>query len=960
VNFERPWFLLLLLALPFLALLARKSRSGLEPGRSIVGTVLRALLVAAAVFSLAEANWVSKSYRTCTIFLLDHSFSVPQEIQRKSFEWIDGHLKKLPKDDVAGVIVFGDQAMIEVPPDEQPVLSGPHSLIGRAATDIGAAIRLALAVFPQGYQKRIVLVSDGNENQGHALAEAELARAQGAVIDVLPLVYDYPGEVWMEGLHVPTELHPKEPYDVTAVVNSQREGDAKLAIYRNGELLSHQPVKLNKGKNVFSVKQKVEVPGNYAYEAVIEMPGDAVSMNNAAHAFANARGEARVAVVAGEPVDAEELVKALKEEGLYPTVFAPGDLARARFDAGAFDAVVFANVEALQVGQAGMQTVEAAVHDAGVGFVMVGGERSYGPGGYRGTPIEELLPVTMEQPQRRVIPNGALCLILHTCEIPDGNYWAKQIGIASIDVMGPRDYMGTVIYGNGVEWAFPMQLVTDKGKLKNLITSAMPGDMPDFDAAFKMAHKGLQGVSAAAKHIVVISDADPSGPTVKLVDDVVKDRITISTVAIFPHSGSDVDKMAQIAARAKGRFYNVNDPKKLPQIFIKEASTLQRSMIIEGTIPPVVMRVTDALTGIRQDEMPALHGYTLTHPKEHPLVRTSIGAPVPKEQGGGEGQPLDALMSEWTYGLGKTVAWTSDAKNRWAKDWVGWAKYKKFWSQAVRSVLRTVPKSPYQVQTEIDGGKGKVMIDAIDERGKFIHTLQFAGSVTSPEGQKSALAFRQVGPGRYEAEFEAGAVGVYSVTGSYEGPHGEKGYLSQGVPLSYAPEYRDLKTNHTLLEGVRLRAEGRKLGAETPVYVKLPRSAGIAMPLWPFLLAAVLFLFPADVFIRRVAVEWGASVRKLGAWLRPKRAAARPVEVPATLQALARKKEEVRAVQLTPATSPVELPPSPGESLATAAKLVRSAAEAKPKPAPVAETKQEAEVSAYMDRLLAAKKKSKQ
>jgi uncharacterized membrane protein len=955
MHFERPGFLLLLLALPLLAVLAKKSRSGLEPGRSVAGTVLRALLVTAAVFSLAEAHWVSKSYRTCTIFLLDHSFSVPQEIQRKAFEWIDGQLKKLPKDDVAGVIVFGDQAMIEVPPDPQPVLSGPHSLIGRAATDVGAAIRLALAVFPQGYQKRIVLVSDGNENQGHALAEAELARAQGAVIDVLPLVYDYPGEVWMEGLHVPTELHPKEPFDVTAVVSSQREGEGTLAIYRNGELLSHQKVRLNKGKNVFTVKQKVENPGHYAYEAVIEMPGDAVSMNNAAHAFASARGEARVAVVAGEPVDAEELVKALKEEGLFPSVFAPGDLARARFDAGAFDAVVFANVEALQVGQAGMQAVEAAVHDAGVGFVMIGGERSYGPGGYRGTPIEELLPVTMEQPQRRVIPNGALCLILHTCEIPDGNYWAKQIGIASLDVMGPRDYFGVLVYGmNGEEWLFPMQLATDKTKLKNLITNASPGDMPSFDATMQMAHKGLQGVNAASKHLVVISDADPSGPTVKLVDDMVKDRITVSTVAIFPHSGSDVDKMARIAARAKGRFYNVSDPKKLPQIFIKEASTLQRSMIIEGTIPPVVMRATaEALTGIGANELPALLGYTLTHPKEHPLVRTSIGAPVPKEQGGGEGQPLDALLCEWTYGLGKTVAWTSDAKNRWAKDWVGWAKYKKFWSQAVRSVLRTVPRSRYQVQTDIQGGKGKVTIDAIDERGKFDPTLQFAGSVTSPEGQKSALAFRQVGPGRYEAEFEAGAVGVYSVTGSYEGPHGEKGYLSQGVPLSYAPEYRDLKTNRTLLEGVRLRTEGRALGADTPVYVRLPRSAGVAMPLWPFLLAGLLLLFPADVFIRRVAVDWGAAVRALAARLRRRPAAARPAEVPATIQALARKKEEVRAVQLAPASEPVELEAGP-------ARRDRPAGAAPaPKPAPAAETRKEAEVSAYLDRLLAAKKKSK-
>lgn len=962
MHFERPWFLIVLLALPALAMLARWSRSGLERGRSIAGTVVRVLLVTAVVFSLADAHWLSKSYRTCTIFLLDHSYSIPQEIQKKAFTWIDEQLKKLPKDDLAGVIVFGDEAMIEVPPAELAQLSGPHSLVGRAATDVGAAVRLALAVFPQGYQKRIVLVSDGNENKGHALAEAELARAQGAAIDVFPLRYDYPGEVWMEGLHVPSDILPKEPFDVTAVVNSQREGEGKLAIYRNGELVAPlQKVKLNKGKNVFTVKQKVENAGNFAYEAVIEMPGDTVTNNNASHAFANSRGEARIGIVAGEPVDAEELVKALREEGLFPTVYSPADLARARFDTAAFDAIVFANVEALQVGQAGMQAVEAAVHDAGVGFVMIGGERSYGPGGYRGTPIEELLPVTMEQPQRRVIPNGALALILHTCEIADGNYWAKQIGLAALNVLGPRDYMGVCIFGPtanggyGEGWLFPMQPCGDKAKLANLISGAQPGDMPDFDATMTIAHKGLVGINAASKHLIVISDADPSGPQVKLVDDMVKDRITISTIAIFPHSGSDVDKMAAIAARAKGRFYNVTDPKKLPQIFIKEASTLQRSMIIEGNIPPILVVRPDWMAGIAGDEMPLLHGYTLTHPK--PLSRTALGAPIPKEQGAvveGGGSQLDALLVEWIYGLGKTLAWTSDAKSRWAKDWVSWAKYRKFWSQAVRSVLRTVPRAPYTLQTEIEGGKGKVTIDAVDEQGKFVHTLQFSGSVTSPEGEKAGLAFRQVGPGRYEAQFDATAVGVYSITGSYEGPQGQKGYISQGVPLSYAAEFRDLKTNVSLLTQLHERTGGRKLALESKVYEPMSRSAGVAMPLWPYLLMALLALFPLDVFIRRVAVDWGEVMRKWARKLKPRASAARPAEVPAAIAQLARAKQEVRAVQLAPSSQPVELDAPPGARPAAAPAAPAAAAP----PKPPAETKREKEANAYLDRLLAAKKKS--
>ena len=355
MSFGQPWFLLLLLLLPGVLILSRWSRAGLEPGRSIAGTIVRSLLLLALVFSLADAQWISKSYRTSTLFLLDHSLSVPADVQRKAFTWISDQLKKLPRDDSAGVIVFGEDAMIEVPPVEKPELTGPTSLVGRTATDLGAAIRLALAVFPPSYQKRIVVVSDGNENRGHAIAEAELARSQGVVIDVLALKYEYANEVWMESLQVPPDILPREPFDVTAVINSQQAGPATLSILRNGELLSHQTVKLNKGKNVFTVKQRVEKAGSYAYEAVVEMAGDTVSSNNSAQAYAHAQGEAKIAIVGGEPADTADLVAALRAEGLQVSTFRPEQFQSGRMDVADFDCIVVANVEAIRLGQAAMQ-----------------------------------------------------------------------------------------------------------------------------------------------------------------------------------------------------------------------------------------------------------------------------------------------------------------------------------------------------------------------------------------------------------------------------------------------------------------------------------------------------------------------------------------------------------------------------------------------------------------------------
>ncbi len=958
MEFASPWFLLLLLLLPGILVLARKSRSGLEAGRAWTSTALRVFLFTAAAFALADAQHVSRSYRTATMFLLDHSYSIPYDVKKKATEWVNEQLKRLPKDDAAGVVLFGSEAMIELPPRQAPGEAGLNTVVGRGATDVGAAIRLALAVFPEGYQRRIVLVSDGNENQGHALAEAEAARAHGVVVDVFPLHYDYPREAWIEGLHVPPDLAPKEPFDVTVVVNSQTAGPAKLILHRNKGLLSAENVRLNKGKNVFTVRQKVDEPGNFNYSAVIEMEGDTVSENNVAHAVAASHGEARVAVVAGAPDDGEGLVRALREEGIKTAVLSPEELTARAAELASFDALVFANVEASRVPRGVLQAVEAAVHDAGVGFIMIGGEVSFGPGGYRGSPIEEILPVTMEQPQRRVIPNGALCLILHTCEIPEGNYWSKQIGIAALNTLNSRDYMGAVIFGGSgdAEWIFPPTLVTDKGALAKKIADCMAGDMPSWDQTYTLAHKGLKPLNAAAKHIIAISDADPSGPSDNLIDAIIKDRITISTIAIFPHGASDIDRMARTAQRAKGRFYHVTDPKTLPQIFIKEAATVQRSMIIEGPFRPVVMAGTEALKGISPSEIPPLHGYVLTNPKPA-LVRVSMGAPVAKEVGDNAPAGLDTVMAEWMYGLGKTMAFTSDAKPRWAKEWTGWANYGKFWSQAVRSVLRTTRRAPYAVASEVEGGKGRVVIDAVNEEGKFVHTLQFKGSVTSPEGKKSGLSFRQVGPGRYEAEFDATEVGVYSVAGTFEGAAGEKGFIAQGVPLSYAAEYRDLKANLPLLESVRQRTNGRRLGPETPVYVPLPRSAGVARPLWPWLLMFILVLFPIDIFIRRVAVDWGAVTQKALGKLKPGRSTRpAPAPVPAMIQALAAAKEGVREEILKPVEGvEVNLDAVPGSRPAPAP---AAAAEARPaEPAPPPPKPAPAPAGDYLGKLLEAKKK---
>lgn len=937
-----PWALLALAGLPAVWALGRWSRAGLEPGRAIFAGVLRTLIYLAAVLAVADTRWIVKSDKTATVFLLDLSASIPADSQKAAQQYVREQLLKLPSGDLAGMIVFGEQAMIELPPLEDPAFDQPHSVISAAATDLGAAIRLALAWFPEQYQRRIVLISDGNENRGAALAELDQARRHGIQIDVLPVTYEYPGEMWVEELYVPPEVSPKENFDVGVVINAQQAGPATLRLIRNDGLVTEQQLNLVPGKNLYTVRQKLDSAGPQRYEvhlAPAKGAADPVYQNNSAFGISHVRGTAQLMVVAGAPEESRELVAKLNAEGLETVQVEPALLLDHVAEMSHYDAILFVNVGAEQLPSGAMQAVDAAVHDAGVGLLMIGGERSFGPGGFRGTPLEEVLPVTMDQPQRRVLPNGALVLILHTVEIPEGNTWAKEIGLAAMNVLGPKDYFGVSLYnGNGNDqWVFKPRPVDDRATMARLIKNAFPMDMMSFETQMKMAHDELKVLNASAKHVVIISDGDPSGPSQGLLQAAVKDRISVSTVTMFEHDQSTVQKMQDIAKFAGGRHYHISDPRSLPQIFIREAATIRRSMVIEGKFSPAMRPGAEAFKGILPKEVPPLYGYTITNPKETAEILMS----------GPEG---DVIYAQWRYGLGSAAVFTSDAKNRWAKDWVAWPNYQKIWAQIVRTLLRSVNQASYRMNVEVEGGRGHVVIDAVEDDGRYNHTLKFGGSAVVPgTGERLPLSFRQTTPGRYEASFDARQVGIYSVNALFTDPQGKEGYLSVGAAVPYLAEYRDLKTNRPLLERIASFTGGRMLNLDTKLYTAMAAKVGSLFPLWPWLLGAALCLFPLDIAVRRVALDWAdlaAAVGRLRA-----RTAAVEAPAPEPIRKLLSRKEEVRAETLgAPAGEPeFDLKANPA----------KPGAPTPPKNAPLPPPKPAAEQPDYLKRLMDAKKRAK-
>ncbi len=857
ISFSHPWYLLLLpLLIAGVVYVARQSLADLRGSRAKWSLGLRVGLVTCAVLALAGLQIRKPTKKLAVIFVLDQSDSIPPDQKARAIDYVNEAARKMGSDDYGGLLVFGSDAYLEKEPDKALKIKQVHSQVPRDYSNLAGALRLALAALPEDSQRRVVLLSDGNENLGSAVEEAATAVSSNVQIDVVPVSYEYPHEVMLEKMVTPSEAKVGEPFEIRIIARSTEKAPAVIRLLRNGELIARQAVDLLEGPNVINFPQSLEEARFHSYEAFIETPKDQLAENNRALGFVLVKGKPRVLIVENDPNDARYLASALQGQKLEVDVRSPGRLPATLAEFQTYDSVVLSNVGAYQLTPDQMKAIRSSVRDLGTGLVMIGGENSFGPGAYRGTPIEEALPVDMEVRKHKVMPVGAVAMVLHTCEFPDGNRWARETAAAVVDVLGERDKVGVLLYGAGEQWGIRMQPAANKEKIKSELYQLDPGDMPDFHQIVKMAHDGLvtDAKEAAVKHIIVISDGDPSPPTPELMAMVRKAKITMSTVSVFPHGGGSgtLEGMAQVG---KGQYYDVKSPNEIPRIFLKEAQRVLKPAIIEEPFTPRMLPGSQVLEGI--GGTPPLMGYVATTPKEAASVEVAMTS-----------KRDDPILASWRFGLGKAVAFMSDAKNRWAAPWVAdGGTYSKFWAQTIRWTVRSTARADLDTQVEINQRKGKVTIDVVDNQGNFINMLDIKGSVAG-EKVSPQLRIEQTAPGRYEGEFDAPDKGQYMIGLSYRDSQGNPRIHTVGAAVPYSPEYRDLQANTAVLSNLADRTRGKVHPSLTAkpddtdlktVWRRDRRSHSAPQDLWPLLMLLAALLLPVDIGVRRLMVtraEW--------------------------------------------------------------------------------------------------------
>jgi uncharacterized membrane protein len=875
-RFDRPVCLWLVLLIVLMWWLSRRSLAGLGPIRGKVCLAARAAVVVILVLAMAGMNKIRKNEDLNVLFLLDVSRSIPPEIRRQAEDFIVRTAKDMRPNDRAAVLTFDGQTNIEQLPSRPGPDGGIHLPPPFAdgqkpdRTNIAQAFRMAAACALDSARNRIVLLSDGNQNVGDALEEVKTAAANKISVDVLPLRVAHGVEVVNEQLRAPAYANLHEQVSLRLILRSDQRTTGTILIYQrvgqNEELLDLDPgsesygqrVALEKGRNAFTVLLPINAPRAHEWRSVFvpdDQSADTISQNNVARAFTNIEGPQTVLFIDVDSDRAEDqlLVDALLTEGINVQWEDAESINLETSVLQDYAAIVLANVGANFFSAEQQQAMATYVRDLGGGLIMIGGGDSFGAGGWQGSVVEDIMPIKFDVDAIKQIPRGALAIVMHSCEMPQGNKWGVDTAVAALQTLSRLDYFGVVDWGAmGYQWEVPMRTATNKEAIIQQIRKMQNSDMGDFETPMAMAYQALVNCKdAAQRHMIIISDGDPAPPSTGLLNKMVGSKITCSTVSVFPHGGSEISTMRHIANVTGGTYYPLNQPgdeKKLPKIFIKEAKIVRRPLIRDETFKPRVMKsLSDIMTGIGSD-FPILKGYVVTTPRKVPDVEM----PLTTERG-------DPLFAHWLCGFGRTEAFTSGGWERWGAEWPSWPSFSKFWSQAVRWCMQQGTAADYDVSTTIEGDKGHVVIECVDDQKGFAEFRKFVGKVVGPEGVAANLPIVQTGPGRYEATFKADQMGTYLANIVSAGSKQERqAVIRTGATIAYSPEFKDAAVNEPLLREIADSAQGRVLAldADSRAVFKhnLPPTIS-RTPIWDWLLKLAVFLFLLDVAARRIAID---------------------------------------------------------------------------------------------------------
>jgi len=836
------WTVVLLIAIGWAF---RRSLLDFSRSQRLVSLVVRTVILFLLILALAGLTVLYPTHEKMVVFLVDRSRSIDQNAKKVADDYL-AQVETVAAQRPHVVIPFAgspgkplEKNKANKEKNENDEKNGEKTIDSdwQNGTNIAAALEPAIAMVPPYYVPHIVVISDGNETSGDLLTSAIRS---GVAISTVPLPAVTMPEVQLSELRVPPQIRQGEPFYLEVVIQSNRQTEGKIVIYQGGFKILEEVKPLEVGENVFRFKQSVENQRQVEFSATVESNDDTIIDNNKAEGLVFVGGKPRALLIESDPKVVRDLVSALREQDIETEVRPPEGVPRSLDELENFEVVILSNVPATSLTMRQMDLIRSYVRDLGGGLIMLGGEQSFGLGGYYKTPVEEILPVRSDFEKEKEKPSLAICLVIDRSGSMGGEKMemAKDAAKSAVELLTPRDFVSVIAFDHESYIVCPMQSASSANVINSTISTIEAGGGTSMYKPMVDAYDQLSRASAKLKHTIVLTDGwSEPGDFEGITRQLVNAQITVSTVGVGDADNNLLQSLAEIG---QGRFYTCDDPQAIPQIFAKETMTASKSAIHEQPFVPVTVTPTDVFSGVAMESAPPLLGFVVTRPKPTSqfILATETGEP---------------LLIWWRYGLGMSVAFTSDAKARWAAEWLTWPDFATFWAQVIRNTMRKSDQRGVMVELAKRENRVHVTLDAVDDADQYVNRASGTVTLIRPNLAKEEILLSPTAPGRYEAELSTDTRGGYHFQTTLSSGDKVVATQSRGMMVGYPDELRLKPTNNDFLERVAKSTGGTFNPKPESVFEPdVARTAWKADALWPYLLTAAAFLFVLDVLLRRI------------------------------------------------------------------------------------------------------------
>ena len=818
--FERSWVLALAL-IPILWAVYEWRRSERK-----LALALKALSFSAVLLAIAEPVLKTFETKTAVVVLADTSASISPDDLKKESDYLNA-MQSAKGRNVMRVMPFARSTRPLEPSETAKgwALKNTASDAGRG-TGIESAMRDGLAGLPEGLVPRVLLMSDGRENSGSAARASWQAKQLGVAVDVLPLAGRPQPAIRIESVSMPPVAFSGERFPVELVVEAPKRTQGTIDLQAEGKTLGSSTVQLEQGLNRLTLHANVATAGAVDIGVALKAPGSGEVHYDQ---VVNLR-RPKILYITQDPAGTgKNLLDSMAAAQFDIATVGDVDLSKKDLKFNEYQLVVFNNWDLEGIPQLRKDELETYVKKGG-GLLVIGGEKNiYIEGKKIEDALDRTLPAKLAPPRS---PEGtAVVIIIDKSSSMEGRKMelARISAIGVIENLRPIDMVGVLIFDNSFQWAVPIRRAEDKSMIKRLVAGITPDGGTQIAPALTEAYRKILPSLATYKHIVLLTDGiSEEGDSLELSREATANKVTISTVGL----GQDVNKayLEKVAAFAGGKSYFLNEPNGLEQILLRDVMEHTGSTAIEKILKPTVIKKTDVLENVSIETAPALKGYVKfkTKPEADEVLEID----------------KDPLYVRWQYGLGRSGVFTSDAKSRWASDWIAWAGFDKFWMNVLRDLLPHAQTG--EATAEYDATSGELQVDYRLANGTPIAKIPPI-FVIGPEGFQKPILVTKIAEGAYRGRLAVGQrQGLFRIRPVEENPaFPEVGLYRQEDELT------QYGSNEFLLKQVASYTGGRFAPAAASAFDAGGRSIATTLPLWPGLIALAILLNLAELVMRK-------------------------------------------------------------------------------------------------------------